>query len=307
MSKCRDHLGKEYTSINEMCKAYGISLRLYDGRLRLGWSVKDALTKEVGVHKKECEDHLGNKYSSVSEMCTAYGITSNRYRARKRHGYSLKDALTAKREVKDHLGNTYESDAEMCRAYGIDRKAYWWRRDNGWSLEDALTKPKYMPSKSRKYKDHLGKEYDSIKEMCKAYGISSSAYRRRRAKGWSLADALEKPVETKSCGGRGACISKKCTDHLGKEYNSITGMCEAYGITIGLYRNRIMAGWSLEDTLTKPVYDGMEVKDHNGNTFKTKAEMCRHYGILQATYDSRIKRGLSLEEALGLKAGGGSE
>ncbi len=47
-------------------------------------------------------------------------------------------------------------------------------------------------------------------------------------------------------------MSKKCTDHLGNEFNTINEMCEHYGIDRFLYRDRKKEGWSLERILTTP-------------------------------------------------------
>ena len=41
-----DHLGNTYPSKSRMCLAYGITSRVFDDRLRSGWTLKDALTTE---------------------------------------------------------------------------------------------------------------------------------------------------------------------------------------------------------------------------------------------------------------------
>ena len=60
------------------------------------------------------------------------------------------------------------------------------RRKHGWSLEEALTGKK----KPDPVIDHLGNEYKSKTEMCKAYGVRLDVYCQRRKRGWSLEEAL---------------------------------------------------------------------------------------------------------------------
>ena len=42
--KCKDHTGREFASISDMCLFWAISRQLYSARLKAGWSVEKALT-----------------------------------------------------------------------------------------------------------------------------------------------------------------------------------------------------------------------------------------------------------------------
>lgn len=42
---CRDHLGRAFISQKEMARAWGVSIHTFRGRVKLGWSIEDALTK----------------------------------------------------------------------------------------------------------------------------------------------------------------------------------------------------------------------------------------------------------------------
>lgn len=48
-------------------------------------------------------------------------------------------------------------------------------------------------------------------------------------------------------------VGKPIKDHTGKEFSSITALCEYYGIERKTYCQRIKRGWSVEDALTKAV------------------------------------------------------
>ena len=89
---------------------------------------------------------------------------------------------------------------------------------------------------------------------------------------------------------------KKCKDHLGNEFDSISSMCDHYHISKSAYRFRIKNGWSIEKALTVNIYK--HVCDHLGNMYKSTTQMCKHYGIGRKVYDGRIKKGWSVEKAL---------
>jgi len=91
--------------------------------------------------------------------------------------------------------------------------------------------------------DHHGNHFSSIKEMCAQYCIHPEAYTRRiKVYGWSIEKALTTPV--KKNGG------KKCTDHNGKRFKSVSKMCKYHNIARKVFEYRIAHGWTLKDALT---------------------------------------------------------
>lgn len=45
---CKDHLGKRYSSLSEMCKAYDIKVDTFQRRINVyEWTVEEALTREA--------------------------------------------------------------------------------------------------------------------------------------------------------------------------------------------------------------------------------------------------------------------
>lgn len=140
-----DHLGNKFESIVEMCRFYNISVGVYNGRIKRGWSIKKALTtapKPKAIKKRF--DHLGNEFSSRRELCKHYGIDEGTFSARIRQGWSLEDSLTKPRaithgyKVCDHRGNEYPSVNAMCKAYGIDRNSYIKYINDGLSTKQAI-------------------------------------------------------------------------------------------------------------------------------------------------------------------------
>ena len=219
-----DHLGNQFKSVSAMTRHYGIPRPTYTSRIKLGWSVEEALTvpvlKEGGNYKPNnslvgIEDHLGNKFNNKTQMAKYWGISSAQLHNRLSSGLSLEEALTKpsssrgkykKREVVDHKGNSYRSVAQMARSYGISSITLHERLKRGWSIEESLTTPvdtsNYRKSKkimNIRVKDHLGNWYDSYYALAKAYGLSFSTLYGRVAKlGWSIEKALLTPTQSRT-------------------------------------------------------------------------------------------------------------
>lgn len=201
----KDHLGRTFIGLKSMCEHYGITTSAYYQRLRAGWTLEEALTTPIGDHTKKgipCKDHLGNNFSSIGDMIKHYGITRTVYGYRKKLGWSLKDILTTpskeQEEIVDHLGNKYETMQEMASKYPCKTPDTYRSRINaGMSVEKALMTPitKRVYKKSRECFDHLGNKYETLKSMCKHYGIEPNTYKARRKKGVPIEEALTTPVE----------------------------------------------------------------------------------------------------------------
>ena len=159
-------------------------------------------------------------------------------------------------------------------------------------------------------KDHLGNMYSSITDMCRFYKITRSTYKNRIKLGWSLKDTLTIPM-----GGHRPNVkitsgtAKHIIDHRGNMYDSITEMCNFYGIAINTYCSRIKLGWSIEEILTTPINEhrknikyisgnAKQITDHRGNMYDSISEMCRVYKITPGMYCNRVRLGWSLEEIL---------
>ena len=141
-----------------------------------------------------------------------------------------------------------------------------------------------------KYTDHLGNEFDNLKDMCSFYNVSYANFKYRMSTGWSLKKALTTPTKIRS---------KECADHLGNSYPSVKDMCEHYGIEYPVFKSRMKLGYGLEKSLTLPCQHRKKgCQDHLGNKYNTVIEMCKHYGMEVSTFQSRVSKGKSLEEAL---------
>lgn len=50
-------------------------------------------------------------------------------------------------------------------------------------------------------------------------------------------------------------------DHLGNTYKAQKEMCDFHGVSYDVYLKRLENGWSLEDSLTKPIKKKVGNKD----------------------------------------------
>lgn len=152
---------------------------------------------------KSTVDHLGNEFSSMKQMCRHYGVSYSLYANRIRLGWTVERALTTpalgnfghieKIGVEDHLGNKFKSQKEMCEYWGISQSVYSGRVAANWTTERALTTPVHQIC-IKPCEDHLGNKYNSIVDMCRAWGILYSNYYSRLQRGWSLKETLETPL-----------------------------------------------------------------------------------------------------------------
>lgn len=200
------------------------------------------------MSKKPCKDHLGNEFDSITAMCKYYGVNPTTFSIRLKYGVGLQEALGApynRKQVVDHQGNRFNSITDMCRHWGISLSMYYGRLNKNWSLRDTLETPvcecgrKFKARQGNKCEDHLGNEFDSIKDMCNHYGVSYNTFFSRIYWGMSLKDAL---------------TLKICEDHLGNVFSSIHAMCEHYGLRKGTLLSRLYRGWSLKDALETPIH-----------------------------------------------------
>lgn len=206
---------------------------------------------------------------------------------------------------KDHLDNEYPNIKQMCKHYDIHPATYYARIKNGWSIEDALTTPAGVSKYSEKrgyIKDHKGNLFINTTEMCKLYRIPYEAYRSRIKNGWSIEDALTKPLI-------GPCKSTKAKpiiDHEGNSFSSERQLCEFWDISRYSYRNLVHnLQWSSEDAINHLLNSKRKKSKHDTITFYNKtfanlSELCDEFNVDKNNYYYRINAGWSQEEALGI-------
>lgn len=158
----------------------------------------------IDLHKNramtQCMDHLGHVFEQKKSMCDYWDMTVAAFNSRIKRGYSIERALTESRLQFERNNGTrvavdnkiYNSIQDACAAYGIQYSTYNYRVKIGFTRQEALMLGRLGVEKP--CKDHFDNTYPQMKQMCMRYHISVRAYLGRRQAGWSLADALQKPM-----------------------------------------------------------------------------------------------------------------
>lgn len=302
---CQDHTGKEFPSIRAMCKAWGVSPQTYASRRRRGCSIEQALAP-IAVY-----DHLGNKFSSLTAMCVKWGIPRDVYYNRHENGWSVEKALTTpvgdkgKCNLTDpETGYTYTTIAEAAAAAGITRAAMWRRVHRGRFPDLVFYGGNLSQTPSQ---DHMGREYPTIRAMCKAWGISCSGYVYRINQGWSIEKALTTPPDA----SKNRRNSREVTVN-GVTYPNILAACAAYGIPKSsvqdaLYKKKLPPEEAIQRILDRRAQDiTLEEAEAIMAKCRTVVEAAKLRGLNQLTVYSRISRGMTPAEAI-MKHTGGRE
>ena len=194
---CFDHLGNYYSSLNKMTGAWEIKISTFLYRMEVGWSVEAALTTNSPVVVPPVDDSVvwvfGTPYPSYYAVDVAFGFSKG---ASSKHGDNIEEWLLSMGACKVD-GVDYKSVSEACRQYEISENVVRDRMKNGASLNDALKLPVGPSYNCKECTDHLGNTYNSIEEMVRFYRIDYSAYKKRRANGWSKERALTTPVRAR--------------------------------------------------------------------------------------------------------------
>lgn len=245
-----DHEGNMYESKKKMLEEYGISENYFNKRIRNGCSLEEALTKPVKKQKvSTVYDHAGRAYKDTMEMCAAYGISIPMFQGRLKRKWSLEEALTTPKLTTPANDPKYKNKAaydDLDAEADIDELLMEIRNAFDASqlreiLEKKKKKSKKRPGPKFPCKDHRGNHFDSMRDMCEAYGQSLSLYRHRTTDGWPISYALEKPAGDYSC-----------TDFRGRKFANIAKMCNYYSIDKIEFKARMDEGWTLYESLTLP-------------------------------------------------------
>lgn len=185
---CKDHKGKKFSTVSDMCRYWKVSVSLYNHRIRRGFTTEQALTG-VGIRHVPCvcKDHEGNEFGSVTEMCSFWGVKRTTYRERIKANFSVSQALSSKAydlveyRYTDHKGNKFKTASEMYQHWGTHRGAFKKKQGLGLSLECCLTD---------KWVDHKGAEFESLTAMCSHWCVPKYTFLRRLSKYGSIEKAL---------------------------------------------------------------------------------------------------------------------
>ncbi len=91
-------------------------------------------------------------------------------------------------------GREYPSIAAAARDLKVNEHLMQERIRRGWTVMQALG-VEHRDRRGRKVKDHEGVTHNSVKSMCKAWGMNRCTFQTRQGSGWSVKRALTTPVD----------------------------------------------------------------------------------------------------------------
>ena len=106
-------------------------------------------------------------------------------------------------------------------------------------------------------------------------------------------------------------IKKAVTDHLGNKFESITEMCEYWGVPYDRFRNRVAHKWTVEMALTTPFSkrirrvntrpkSGASI-EYNGVQYKSVRQLAIALGIDDRYLRYHLDRGMSVDNIIELR------
>ena len=192
---CRDHKGNEYESMTAMASAYGMPAKVLNMRMKRYGDIETVLTtpyqKKPTPEECRCTDPNGKVWSSETKMCRAWHCGYRQFKRKQAAGLPLAECLDGKRRViTDPKGREFYSWTDLAKTWGIDRHTLLMRITcYHWSLEKAVTTPPRR--KCRKLTDHEGREFASLTQFCKFWGVAKRTARKRLALGMEMKDVLK--------------------------------------------------------------------------------------------------------------------
>lgn len=131
--------------------------------------------------------------------------------------------------------------------------------------------------------DHLGNHFDSITAMCRHHQIPVTLYRNRRARGYTIKQALRTIDRT--------------VEYKGKVYKNLRQLALSLGLDYRRVFNRTLRH-NLEFALNPVRLRGRPCTDHLGQTFPHSNAMAAYWGVPPEALRGRLRRGWGLERAL---------
>jgi len=138
---------------------------------------------------------------------------------------------------------------------------------------------------AKRYKDVDG-VYRTLKELSQKYNVKLSTITLRARQGRSFEEmvGLKKIPRVSN--------SKKCKDHLGKDFNSKKERCAYWGVNYSTFMNRIDRGYTLEEALTGSnlKINSRKVTDPIGIVHRSTLAMCKFWEVSDDYYALRVGR-----------------
>lgn len=206
--------GMEFNYLTEIAQHFNINVEQLRVRVyKQNMSIQEAINHKPKKIKRKRKNHKiitqdGEVFSSVYEISKKYDLAQVTVERLLENNESIKNYKKNNKHNSHEItidGITYKSFTECCNAHNINVETAYSRLKRGYSLEDTFRKKvkkqsslnkniNKKPTTKRKPILINGKSYPNIKAACKDLNIKYNTYKTRRKKGWTLEDALTKPL-----------------------------------------------------------------------------------------------------------------
>ncbi len=259
----------------------------------------------MGPHRKKSIEIAGTRFTSLAAAAKKYGIADRNLLHRINVGWTPEQAVgleqAPSREGKSLTvgSKRFANTKDAATAYGVSPSTVSQRLKKGWSTLQALgiiDPPKRKRHHFAKGVELNGKNYESLTELAKEYGINVSSVYFRLKHGWPIEQAAGIDPPPSPNGGKKLCIH-------GKEFASISKAAAAYGIHAPKVRDRLRKGWTVEQALE---IEAVTLANDpiklciNGQEYRSISQAIRELGVSRSKFYSRRKMGWSIEQALGI-------
>lgn len=201
--------GLEFNYLTEIAKHFNVNveqlrIRVYKQKM----SIQEAIIHKPKKVNRKRKNHKiitqdGEVFSSVYEISKKYDLAQVTVERLLKNNKSIKNYK--KNNKLTINGVTYKSFTDCCKAHNINVDTAYSRLKRGYTLEETFKEPvkkqtsinKNINKKTTKKRKPIlinGKSYPNIKAACKDLNIKYNTYKTRRKKGWTLEDALTKPL-----------------------------------------------------------------------------------------------------------------
>ena len=295
--------GKTFESISGACRYYNLNYNTVSKRLINGWSIEEAFELVQRYNKSYNQITVGGKkFKSISSAAKFYNLDNIAVIRRLYNGWSIEEAFELVERIIDPItikDKIFKNIKEACKYYNKNYDKVRYRLSRGWTVEEAFD---FIERYYDNYKPIIvdDKKFESISEACRYYNLDiHNTMSRLNKGGWSIEEAF-------------GLVERNKKEEIfleGKTFKSLADACRYYKSDISLVHSRIIAGWSIEDAIFRPLTCSTEGKNIiiDGKCFISIAQACRYFNsnyntnLNYSTVKSRItKCGWSVEEAFEL-------
>ena len=331
---------KKFSSIKQASEFYKVSPTNVRARLKLGWSLEEALEIVPRLKEQKPMSHYkhvscdGKEFSSIGKLADFYGLPYKLVYKRFRLNWTAELAVGLENPPERYRNEdgSKRKQSWVKPAVIIDGNAYPDSATGSYYLyviENSINDKKYigittnsLPTRFNGHKAAAtsgeGKDRSLYNAMRK-YGIDKFSIRLLRSDASSIQELLDQEVQAikehdtllngynTSYGG--TLGTSKSIEVNGEMFASFGQAADFYGIDAATFNQRISKlGWTPEqaaELVERPKF-GRRNKTysliHKGipHQFSSQAQAARFFGLNASTVNLRLKNGWTLEQALEL-------